>query len=294
MNNTSFKISDGFLGERMIVLPTEAFQEYANHPQVKRLYLTDIGCFPNAAYHYRERKEGIEEYIFIYCISGSGTILLEQSEEYVLHAKEAFCIPRNCGHRYFACSDDPWSILWVHFKGEDTCFYPLDDPHILRFSSPDTIARITFLFDLLFQTLDSDYSLDNFIYITQVLSLILAEVYLKERAGSASLQNQQITSVVHFMYEHLQEHLSLEDLTVKFHFSKSYLCLIFQNYTQHSPMEFFISLKMKEACTLLRSTDLKICEIGQRLGYSDPYYFSRLFHRYIGLSPKSYRKSSSP
>ncbi|MCD7832580.1 MAG: hypothetical protein LUH00_01110 [Lachnospiraceae bacterium] len=42
---------DGFKGERMIVLPTESFQEYAEHPQVKRLYLTDVGFFPHAAHH---------------------------------------------------------------------------------------------------------------------------------------------------------------------------------------------------------------------------------------------------
>ena len=50
---------DGFRGERMIVLPTEAFSDYVRHPLVRRLYLTDVGFFPSAAHHYRERKEGI-------------------------------------------------------------------------------------------------------------------------------------------------------------------------------------------------------------------------------------------
>ena len=54
---------DGFRGERMIVLPTEAFQDYVEHPQVRRMYLTDVGFFPRARDHYRERKEGIEEYM---------------------------------------------------------------------------------------------------------------------------------------------------------------------------------------------------------------------------------------
>ena len=44
---------DGFRGERMIVLPTEAFSDYVKHPLVRRLYLTDVGFFPSAAHHYR-------------------------------------------------------------------------------------------------------------------------------------------------------------------------------------------------------------------------------------------------
>ena len=63
---------DGFAGEIYIVLPTEAFSEYAEHPLVRRLYLTDAGFFPHAAHHYRERSEGLEEYILLCCTSGRG------------------------------------------------------------------------------------------------------------------------------------------------------------------------------------------------------------------------------
>ena len=48
----------------MIVLPTESFLDYVEHPLVKRLYLTDVGFFPRAEHHFRERKDGIEEYIY--------------------------------------------------------------------------------------------------------------------------------------------------------------------------------------------------------------------------------------
>lgn len=55
---------DGFRGERMIVLPTEAFSDYVKHPLVRRLYLTDVGFFPSAAHHYRERREGLRNIFF--------------------------------------------------------------------------------------------------------------------------------------------------------------------------------------------------------------------------------------
>lgn len=144
---------DGFRGERMIVLPTEAFSDYVRHPLVRRLYLTDVGFFPSAAHHYRERKEGIEEYIFLYCMDGSGQITVED-RTYTLRGEEAFCIPRNRSHCYYASEEDPWSILWVHFKGEDTVHFPLEEGRVISFQSQHATGRMQYLFELLFRVLE--------------------------------------------------------------------------------------------------------------------------------------------
>lgn len=283
------KKPDGFKGERLIVLPIESFQNYIKQPQVKRLYLTDIGFFPHAKHHYRNRKEGVKEYIFFYCTEGKGFINVE-GKEYCLQKNEAFCIPCNKSHFYYACDEDPWSILWVHFKGDDTKYFPLDACRIVHFASENATNRMFFLFDLLFRVLEGHYSLGNFIYISQVLSLILAETYYREKHKSVSMQNRQITQIIRFMYKHLNENLTLTQILEEFNCSKSYLNTIFQKYTQSAPMEFYIKIKMQEACKILRSTDLLIYEIAQQLGYKDQYYFSRLFKKVIGSSPATYRK----
>lgn len=274
----------------MIVLPTESFQEYAEHPQVRRLYLTDVGYFPHARYHHRERKEGIEEYIFIFCMEGSGTIIVKD-RKYTLRENQAFCIPCFQGHSYYAHDEDPWSILWVHFKGEDTRYFPLNKCQVRSFSSQDTADRMHFLFVSLFQALDDNYTLGNFIYLSQTLSLILAEAYDREQGQSVLEQNKHVTDVVRYMYRHLEENLTLEQIGEEFSLSRSYLNAIFQKHTQHSPMDFFIHLKMKKSCRLLRTTDLPVYEVAQKMGYADPYYFSRIFKKIVGISPRQYRKS---
>lgn len=274
----------------MIVLPTESFQEYVEHPQVRRLYLTDVGYFPHARHHYRERKEGIEEYIFIFCMEGSGTIIVKD-KKYTLRENQAFCIPCFQGHSYYAHDEDPWSILWVHFKGEDTRYFPLTKCQVRSFSSQDTADRMHFLFVSLFQALDDHYTLGNFIYLSQTLSLILAEAYDREQGQSVLEQNKHVTDVVRYMYRHLEENLTLEQIGEEFSLSRSYLNAIFQKHTQHSPMDFFIHLKMKRSCRLLRTTDLPVYEVAQKMGYADPYYFSRIFKKIVGISPRQYRKS---
>lgn len=283
---------DGFKGEQMFVLPTESFQDYVEHPQVRRLYLTDVGFFPRAEHHYRKREEGIEEYIFIYCTEGSGIIMVD-GKKYIIHENQAFCIPRFKKHLYYACEKNPWSILWVHFKGEDTVYFPLNECKIIVFNSENAKNRMQFLFDLLFRVLNENYTLGNFIYISQVLSLILTETYHREKANTTLEQNKHVTNVIRYMSKHLEENLTLEDIAAEFDLSKSYLNAIFQKYTQHAPMDFFINLKMKRACRLLRATDTYIYEVAQQLGYSDQYYFSRIFKKVVGMSPKEYKHSDS-
>lgn len=280
---------DGFAGEVYIVLPTEAFSEYVENPLVRRLYLTDAGFFPHAAHHYRERSEGIEEYIFLCCTSGRGVVEVD-GQSYPLQENEAFCIPRLCKHRYWADEEDPWSLLWVHFKGDDCGYYPLEELRVCRFASTDTVQRMEFLFNLLFHTLEQDYTLGNFIYLSQLLALILGETYARrQETGTTPLQNQQVTRAIRFMYRHLDKELTLAELSQAMGLSQSTLSAVFRQCTGHAPMDFFTRLKMKEACTLLRSGKEYVYEVAQRLGYKDPYYFSRAFKKVVGVSPRAYQ-----
>jgi YesN/AraC family two-component response regulator len=49
-------------------------------------------------------------------------------------------------------------------------------------------------------------------------------------------------------------------------------------------------LRIRYACRLLDTTTLTVREVGYRVGYEDPYYFSRMFRKLMGLSPRQYRK----
>lgn len=281
---------EGMRNGKMFVLPTESFQEYVEHPLVKSLYLTDVGYYPRAKGHFRERKEGIEEYILLYCTEGRGTVEIE-GKKYLLEPNQAFCIPHFKGHRYYASEEEPWSILWVHFKGENTRYFPVEEYKTVTFTSPHAPERMHCLFDSLFRVLEENYTLGNFIYISQVLAMILAEIYHREKIHTTQEQNKHVTDVIRYMYKHLYENLSLEKIAEEFELSKSYLNAIFQKYTQHAPMDFFLHLKMKRACRMLRTTDYYVYEVAQKMGYTDQYYFSRIFKRIVGMSPKEYKRS---
>lgn len=280
--------AEGFKDEKYIVIPTESFSEYMEHPLIRGAYLTDVGFFPKASSHYKEREEGTEQYILLYCTEGAGVIEVE-GRTYRLEASEAFCIPKELRHKYYADQKEPWSILWVHFKGKNVKHFPVHELKVIRIQSRHSMNRLMVLFKLLFRVLERNYTMGNFIYISQVLSLILAEVYCREKMDESNVQDRHVTMVIRYMYQNIDRNLSLEDISQEVKLSKSYLNSLFKTHTSRAPMDFFIHLKMQEACKILKETDFFIYEVSAKLGYADQYYFSRIFKKVMGMSPKDYK-----
>ena len=67
------RIKEGFKGERIVVLPGFLIEELKRDPLGRELYITDIGYYPHAGFHYCERKEeDSNEFVLIYCVEGEG------------------------------------------------------------------------------------------------------------------------------------------------------------------------------------------------------------------------------
>lgn len=73
----------------------------------------------------------------------------------------------------------------------------------------------------------------------------------------------------------------------EFHFSR-----MFKRTTGRSPSQYFISLKMERARTLLRQTRRSVIEIGLELGYTSPSHFAQVFRRETGSTPGAYRRQA--
>ena len=95
------------------------------------------------------------------------------------------------------------------------------------------------------------------------------------------------------MQENINMMLTVRDLSEHVGLSESHFSKVFRNKTGSSPLDYFISLKMQEAIRLLTNQSLKIKEVAYRLGYHDPYYFTRIFTKQIGASPGSFLKTSN-
>ncbi len=94
------------------------------------------------------------------------------------------------------------------------------------------------------------------------------------------------------MLDHLADKITVQQLAAQACLSEAHFAKQFQKKTGYAPIDYFIRLKMQKACELLSTSDLRIREIATALGYIDPYYFSRLFKKVMGVSPRAYRKTN--
>ena len=93
------KLKNGFTGERALVLPRMIVDKLEEDPLTSMLHITDIGYYPKAKHHFRERKEPINQYVFIYCIDGAGWYRIGE-QEYTVSANQYFILPAGVPHAY--------------------------------------------------------------------------------------------------------------------------------------------------------------------------------------------------
>ena len=84
-----------------------------------------------------------------------------------------------------------------------------------------------------------------------------------------------------------EEYAASRDMSV------SWFIRNFKKYTGSTPMQFIVSLRISNAQILLETTNYAVNEISRIVGYDNPLYFSRLFHKLKGYSPTKYRKQKT-
>lgn len=176
------KRKDGFSGERALVLPASIIHTMENNPLANALHITDIGYYPRAEHHFRKRETPISQYVFIYCVEGRGWFSVND-ERYEIKSNQCFILPANVPHSYGADDTDPWTIYWIHFKGD------LAEYYALRLLTPIDIKPTIYsringrlnLFEEIYHTLELGYSKENLLYSCSAFHHFLGTIcYLQE------------------------------------------------------------------------------------------------------------------
>jgi len=289
---------EGFEGQKLIVLPKKVITNFLNvDPVTKQIYITDIGYYPKARHHYAERPGGISQHIIIYCTEGYGWLEINRKKIEV-SPSQFIAIPANTPHRYAANADKPWTIYWVHFKGEIASFIV---DLILKNSenykpylsySEDRIK----LFQDICNNLENGYSSDNLRYVNMIFSHFLTSLIYEDKFNHEGYRNGHdiIVKTINFMQDNIAKLIRLDELSTYASLSTSHFSAVFRAKTGYSPIEYFNQLKIQKACQYISFTNMPIKAIALSLGFEDQYYFTRVFTKLMSTSPSEYRRKIKP
>ena len=233
---------------------------------------------PEVYYDFREHSHGFWEII---CnIQGSGTALID-GREYPFCEGTIFCVPPGVRHRKIASGG---------FR--DACLF-------LREYTPVDTRPITVFED------DSRRTFENLLLTAYEIQLrdepnakaiinSLGDALYQLLVGWSSRGRQPADPVDDFL-DLLMQNISndcfnLTEAIRKTSYSESYFRKIFKGYTGYAPLDYLHHLRIETAKRQLQQYHgiVSIKSIALACGYSDPYYFSRVFKKHEGISPQGY------
>ncbi len=101
-----------------------------------------------------------------------------------------------------------------------------------------------------------------------------------------------VNGIISYLETHLNDALSLQNVSEYTGYGKTYLCTKFKEVTGKTIFRFFNELKIEESKKMIRrDKNLPLSSISDTLNFSDPAYFTSVFKKIAGMTPKEYSKT---
>lgn len=275
-----------------MVLPRSVIAQAEPQALLGAMIPTDVGYFPKATGHARERGDGIDQAVLIYCVMGAGWCKSEHGELAVAPG-ELLIVPPGVAHKYGADERRPWTIHWVHAKGR--LLLPFLEELDARAApravfigkDPHTVA----LFEEVLEIAERGYAFAQLLQAGQALSHLLAVVIRRAREThkEADDTEQRVAHSIEYLKGNLQRSIDVRALAKLAGLSPSHYTALFKTRTGYAPIDYLARLRMHRACQLLDTTNLSVKSIAAMVGYKDQLYFSRAFRAINEVSPSEYR-----
>jgi AraC family transcriptional regulator, arabinose operon regulatory protein len=239
---------------------------------------------------------GVKVLTLLYCIKGrgwceaAGRLHTVRKGEVLILAPVGRC-------SYGSSRAQPWSAHWVQAAGELVPDYLAAvgavGPSLLLSAGSDLQSA-----RLCTEILGSARRGSTFIQRLQAshaLAYLLAWLIQKRRAAPRETEVvvNTVAEAIIYMSDHLEEPLRVSVLARMAGFSQAYFGELFKGQTGCAPRDYLHLLRIHRACQLLQSTDLSVKAIAAKVGYQDPFHFSRQFKAFQGDAPTQYRRRSA-
>lgn len=238
---------------------------------------------------YRVERRGFKYHVVEFIDSGEGELLI-RGETYPLVPGTIFLYGPRIPHKIRPSEENPLVKYFVIFSGDKVVSLArntklMDGP--LHASFP---VRIHNLFEHLLQTGAAEGKHRDAIcsLMLQQMILFIDETAIPQKESRSPAWQTYLRARC-YIEEKFRKVKNLEQIACGCHIDKSYLCHLFQRYSEETPLQMLVRLKMRWAADLmLADSNSPVKQIAETCGYSDPYHFSRVFKRVFKICPESY------
>lgn len=180
-------------------------------------------------------------------------------------------------------------------RPETRCCYL---PKKLSISNCNTLVYLFHMLDTLVDDYSRKHEYFNTMASAKTIELIIRVSREFVKSGIKCSQNNypkayiKCQTLIDYLNNEYGRKITSEDIETRFDTNYTYLNRVFQKMTGYTIMNFLNIVRIKKAAALVENTDISLSEIGYLIGVDDPYYFSKLFKKLVGISPMQYRKNS--
>lgn len=230
------------------------------------------------------RKNGRLDYQLLYLVSGQFDVKYDNKK---YHLTQGFVIyPPNMPQKYVDYENT--QRIWVHFTGINAEKI-IEEYHLKP--GVYTTGKSPLVKEMLLQLI-VEHTNKPFISSEKGMLLSILSTLGKLVNNVENISNDKIHEAITFITMHYNTDINIKELANSCNLSQSRFMYLFKEQTGMAPHAYLQTLRIKHSMTLLTSTQLKIVEIGKQCGYEDSLYFSRIFKKLVGISPKEYRKQN--
>ena len=253
------------------------------------IYLQEVGTSKTNKANTNTRKH-MRSYLFFIVLEGNGTLTYAGFENSM---KAGDCAFIDCRLPYSHYSDN-WKIAWIHFYGANVSdiYYKYLERNGKNVFSSRNNAPFSDLINEIFQIASSlDYIKDMAIYnkIIEILYLIMKETVYDDANRKAP--KYDIKEIRQFIDSNYTENISLNILSEHFYINKYYLTRLFKENYGLTINNYIMEKRITKAKELLRFSNFSIEKIAVECGIKDANYFSRIFKKIEGITPKEYKQT---
>ncbi len=222
------------------------------------------------------------QYAYVHVLAGTGVYLSEATGRINVGAGDCMVVFPDVPILYYP--HDQWTTCWVTWNGDEG--RELEELNLLRRDAPAfpdpgaaTVTAYSELVDIMHDESPAAALQRKNIVLTLVRQTFQAAHDAEQKPVGSPLMKKATT----WLHDHYSESVCLEDVAARFHMSASQFRRRFKAYTGRSPGMYLTMLRIAEAKRLLLE-GVPIKQVAPRVGYSDVFYFMRIFKKHAGVT----------